>query len=105
MVTTDARVEQLRKKYERAMRDMEEQHTDLVQLTLNNGKLHIVGTAKSSEAVKRIQSRFSDVDPNWSREVELDLHAPDALAPNTGQTVVNTSEEFSNPPDNTGESE
>ena len=104
MVTNGSRVEALRSKYARALREMEEEHTDLVQLTMKNDKLFIHGATHSKESLERIQSRLSDVDPNWTREVELDLSAPGVLAPHTGQTVVNHAEDFEQASDDTGES-
>ncbi len=93
-MTGENSVDALRRKYGPALRDMEEQHVNLVQLSLQNNKLFIHGAAKSKEALERIKSRLSDIDRNWSREVDLDLDAPDALASHTGQSVVNASGDF-----------
>ncbi len=108
MATAENSVDALRRKYGPALREMEEQHANLVQLSLQNNKLLIHGAAKSKEALERIKSRLSDIDPDWSREVDLDLRAPDVLASHTGQSVVNTSGDFeqaaSDTTDDTGES-
>lgn len=105
MVTSEDRVEVLRRKYEPALRDMEEQHVNLIQLGVNNGKLYIRGAAQSKESLERIQSRLSDIDSDWSREVDLELNAPGALPPHAGQNVVNHAEDFQHAADDTGESD
>lgn len=99
------RLDALRRKYQPALRDMEEQHVNLIQLLMQNDKLYIHGATSSKEALDRIKSRFSDIDPNWSREVDLDLRSPGALAPHTGQNVVNHGLDFEAAADDTGESQ
>lgn len=101
--TTEDRLEELRRKYQPALREMEEQHVSLIQLLFQNGKLYVHGATPSDEALERIQSRLSDVDPDWSREVDLDLRAPGVQSSHTGQNVVNHAEDFEQAADDTGE--
>lgn len=105
MISAENRIESLRGKYQRALREMEEEHANLIQLTMRNDKLHITGAVHTKESLERIKSRLSDVDPEWSREVELNLRAPGALEPHTGQSVVNHGEDFAQAADDTGESD
>lgn len=105
MVTTGERVEQLRRRYDAAFRAIEKERINLNQVYEREGKLFIQGTAPSAEAKRAVERRLEQVNPDWSREVVLDLRAPGALQPHTGQTVVNTSEDFSLGADDTGESE
>ena len=102
--TSEHGLEALRQKYEPALRDMEKSDVDLVQILMKNDKLYIAGATHSKEALERVQRRFSQVDPNWSREVDLDLSSPGVLASHTGQTVVNHSLDFEQAADDTGES-
>lgn len=76
-------------KYEAALRAIDQHDIHLMQVLEQDGKLYIHGAALSREARRKITEKLEHVDPNWSREVELNLHAPGELPPHTGQTVVN----------------
>jgi hypothetical protein len=104
MVGGQDRAEQLRRKYEPALREMEQQHVSLIQMMMQGDKLYVHGAASSKQALERIKTRLSDVDPNWSRELDLDLRSPDVQASHTGQNVVNHAEDFEQAADDTGES-
>src|ERR1017187_677470 len=86
MVSSDPRVEELRRKYESALREMENQEVHLIQISMRDDKLHIHGAAPSKQVLARIQNVLSGVDPEWHREVELNVHAPGELRPHTAQT-------------------
>jgi hypothetical protein len=102
--TSEDRLEELRRKYAPALREMEQQHVSLIQLLYQNEKLYVHGATQSQQALKRIQSRLADIDPDWSREVDLDLRSPGVEASHTGQNVVNHAEDFEQAADDTGES-
>src|ERR1700761_4613221 len=102
--TSEDRREALRCKYEPALRDMEKDDVSLVQVLMKNDKLYISGATDSKQALDRVQRRLSQVDADWSREVDLDLRSPDVLPSHTGQTVVNHGIDFEHAADDTGES-
>jgi len=105
MATSEDRIEVLRRKYEPALREMEEEHVNLIQLLMQNDKLYIHGSARSKQAAERIRERLSDIDENWTREVDLELDGPGALPPHTGQSTVNHAEDFAHAANDTGKSE
>jgi len=105
MATSKDRIEVLRRKYEPALREMEEQRVNLIQLLMQNDKLYIHGAAPSKQVAERIRRRLSEVDANWTREVDLELDAPGALPPHTGQSTVNHAEDFAHAAEDTGKNE
>jgi len=102
--TREDRLEALRRKYEPALRDMDKDDVNLVQVLLKNDKLYISGATHSKEALDRVQRQLSQIDSNWTREVDLDLRSPGVLPSHTGQTVVNHGIDFEQAADDTGES-
>ncbi len=86
MASDQERAEQLQQKYDSALSEM-----NLVQIRLQDGKLHIKGAADSHAAAERITNNLAKINPDWSDEIELQLDAPNHLPPTPSQTVVNTS--------------
>lgn len=105
MLTSKDRIEVLRRKYEPALREMEEQQVNLIQLQMQKDKLYIHGAAPSKQAAERIRRRLSEIDADWSREVDLELDAPGALLPHTGQSTVNHAEDFAHAADDTAKND
>ncbi len=90
MLTSNQQVNELSRKYDAVLRELEKQDANLLQITMQNAKLHIHGVVHSKQALDRIKSRLAQVNPDWHEEVELEVHAPGELPPHTGQTVVNS---------------
>ncbi|MGA2595664.1 MAG: hypothetical protein ABSH09_01500 [Bryobacteraceae bacterium] len=81
-------LDRLREKYEPALREMEGA-VRLVEIALRNDKLYIHGAVESKELLERFLSALDEIDADWNREVDLNIHAPGELKPHTGQTAVN----------------
>jgi hypothetical protein len=78
----------LRRKYEPVFLEME-QDVQLIEISLKNDKLYIHGAVETKELLEYFRDKLSAIDPDWSSEVDLNVHAPGVLRPHTGQTVVN----------------
>ena len=94
MTSTAERIDALKQKYRAVFESIEHGHVALDEVYLHDGKLYIHGTAKSREAREAVLSSLNNVDPKWGREVELDIRTPGVLEPNTGQTVVQKTQDF-----------
>ncbi len=81
-------LDRLREKYEPAIRESEDD-VHLIEISLKNDKLYIHGAVESKELLERFRSELAEINPDWSSEVDLNVHAPGELKPHTGQTVVN----------------
>jgi len=66
-----------------------EDDVHLVEIALKNDKLYIHGAVESKELLERFRSELDQIDADWSREVDLNVHAPGDLKPHTGQTAAN----------------
>ncbi len=103
MTSTAERIDALKQKYRTVFDTIEHSQVALDEVYLHDGKLYIHGAAKSPEAREAVLSSLNNVDPQWGREVDLDLRAPGVLEPNTGQTVVQDTQDFATGRDDTGE--
>jgi hypothetical protein len=86
MASDQELADQIQQKYSSALSEM-----NLVQVRLQDGKLYVKGAADSHAAAERITNKLAKINPDWSREIELALDAPNHLPPTPPQTVVNTS--------------
>lgn len=93
---TNDRLDELKLRYADAFRAIEEEGLTLSRLQIQDGKMMIQGTADSLDAKDRVVNRLLAVDPNWENQVVLDIRTEEQQPhlPNTGQTTVNTAEEF-----------
>lgn len=93
---TNERLDDLRQKYADVFLAMEQEGLTFSRVQIQDGKMAIQGTAESVEAKERVSRRLAQVDSNWDREVAFDIRTEEQQphAPNTGQTTVNTAEEF-----------
>ncbi len=87
-------LDRLREKYEPAISELEDD-VHLIEIALRNDKLYIHGAVESKKLLEQFRSELDKIDPDWSREVDLNVHAPGELKPHTGQTVVNQSVDLS----------
>lgn len=104
---TNDRLDELKRKYADTFRAMEEEGLTLSRLQIQDGKMMIQGTADSVAAKTRVLDRLHAIDAAWEKEVILDIRTEEQQphVPATGQTAVNTAEEFthgSGSPDKTG---
>lgn len=98
LTDTDSKLEQLKQKYAAAFKIMEQQRISLTNVRLQDGKMFIQGAAHSQSAKNCVMEQFSTINPRWEQEVTCDLRTEEEQPPRpqTGHSLVNTGQDFSN---------
>jgi hypothetical protein len=94
-MNTDDRFDQLKQKFQPALRALEQQGASIQMMNIQDNRL-VVRAAVSTPAERdRIFAAFRQVDPSL-QEVHVDIRSKaEGHMPATGQTTVQTSQEFS----------
>src|ERR1051325_1621361 len=65
MADTNARLNELKQKYQSVLHSMEQQHVQLQNVNMQDAKLFIRGVAPSEEAKNKVWDQIKLVDPNY----------------------------------------
>lgn len=91
---TDDRFEQLKARFRPALDFLEAQNIPIQAVNVQDGRLLVRAVASSPEQRDRIMERFHRIDPSLEA-VFVDLRMDRANVPETGQSVVQNSGDFS----------
>ena len=95
---TNQKLEALKHRYQSVFDVLEQEGVSLSQVRMQDDKLMIQGAVDSEVAKEKVLGALGRVNPTWQDEVICDIRteASQTEAPHTGQTVVNTSQDFTN---------
>lgn len=95
---TNQQLEQMKQKYQPVFRAIDQQQVHLTHVHIQDGKLFIQGAAMSESAKNKVWDEIKRVNPNWQNDLTCDIRVeaqqPPAMS-STGQTTVNTAQDFS----------
>jgi bisphosphoglycerate-dependent phosphoglycerate mutase len=92
--TTNARLEELKRKYFAVFDALDRDRITLSEIDVRDNKLWIKGESPTAELKAKLMETLARVNPHWETEVQADIRLPGEDLPGTGQTVVNTSQDF-----------
>lgn len=95
MATTEQDLDRLKQKYSTVLAAIEREHASLSEVHYRDEKLWLKGEAPSQQAKDSILQALESANPRWHNEVQADIRVPGDESPHTGQTTVNTSQDFS----------
>jgi len=91
---TNQQFEQLKNKYQSVLNFISQQPVQLQNLNVQDDKLLIRAVAPSEEVKNRIWDQIKLVDPTYG-DLLADIRVDGTLVPHTGQSQVQTSQDFS----------
>lgn len=96
MADTNSTADALKQKYASVFQLLDQLKVHLHRVQLQDGKLYVQGTAESEQAKNKVLDAIKAVDPGWERDLTCEIRTEAGQSPdNSGQTTVNTSQDFS----------
>ena len=94
MADANARFNELKQKYQSVLHSMEQQHVQLQNVNMQDGKLFIRGAASSEEAKNKVWDQIKLVDPSYGdliAEINVDQSRQESAQSSTQAPAQSTS--------------